>query len=79
MSSERINLSGGSFFEGWSDEEIKSYRATMREVAADLPGAMARYAEAHPEEARKYREAEESVIRARREGEKWGAEHYIID
>jgi hypothetical protein len=51
----------------------------MREVAADLPGAMARYAEAHPEEARKYREAEESVIRARREGEKWGAEHYIID
>ncbi|HVV26296.1 MAG TPA: hypothetical protein VHC21_04700 [Candidatus Saccharimonadales bacterium] len=38
----------------------------MREVAADLPGAMARFAEAHPEEARAYREAEQSVIDARR-------------
>jgi|GEM_PF-6962782 len=66
MKNEQVNLSGGNFFKGWSDEEIEAYRTAMRETAADLPGAMARFAEAHPEEARAYREAEQSVIDARR-------------
>lgn len=59
-------------------EELAALRAALREAASDLKGTRARYAENHPEEARQYREATESVIRARREGEKWGEDHYIL-
>ncbi len=65
--------------ESMPPEELAALRQTLGELASDLPGTIARFNRENPEEARKYHEAEESVIKARREGEKWGDTHYIID
>jgi hypothetical protein len=45
-----------------SPEDSTALRATLRELAADLPGTLAKL---RPEVQRQYRDAEQSVVRAR--------------